>query len=136
MIQKPNFNNLKDVVKYLEEFSVDIEEETIHDLKDMFRKFPKRFNLLEIDLKKYNEKGEKEDKDFLYKELINPEEIRYSLLQKLKDTESLPQKKELEEKFLNLWIKVIYLRVIIIFYGKSEKMCEILVKEILENESQ
>lgn len=64
----------------------------------MFRKFPKHFNKLENDFKKYNGKGDKEDKDFLYQELINLEGKRYSLLQKLKDTEGLPQKKGLEEK--------------------------------------
>ncbi len=59
----------------------------------MHRKFPNRFNQLETNFKKYDGKGYKEDKDFLYQKLINIEGIRYSLLQKLKDTEVLPQKK-------------------------------------------
>ena len=123
-------------MKYIEDLSKNSEEKVTHNLKEMYRKFPKHFKQLERDFKKYNEKGDKEDKGFLYQELINLEGIRYSLQQKLKDVENLHQKKELEDKILNISIKVIYLRAIIIFYGKSGKRCEMIVKELLENESQ
>ena len=67
---------------------------------------------------------------------MNLEEIRDSLLQKLKDAEDLHQKKELEDILLNLSIKVTYLRAIIISYGKSGKRCEMIVKELLEKKCQ
>lgn len=60
---------------------------------------------------------------------MNLEGIRDFILQQLKDIDKLHQKKELEVKLLTLSIKVIYLRAIIIFYGKSRKKCEILIKE-------
>lgn len=58
------------------------------------------------------------------------------MLRELKYTEDILQKKELEDKLLDFLIKVIYLRARIIFYGKSGKRCEMLVKELLENERQ
>ena len=67
---------------------------------------------------------------------MNLEGIRDSLQLKLNDVEDLHQKKESEEKLLNLSIKVIYLRVIIIFYRESGKDCEMLIKELFENESK
>ena len=93
----------------------------IHVLKEMYRKFPKRFKQLESDFKKYNKKGDKEDKGFIYRELMNLEGTRDSLLQKLKDAEDLLQKKELEVKLVNLSIKVVYLRAIIIFFSEIRK---------------
>lgn len=136
MIRKLNFNNFEEIVKYIEDLSKNSEEKVTHNLKEIYRKFPKYFKQLESDFKKYNEKGDKEDKGFLYQELMNLEGIRDSLLQKLKDAEDLHQKKEFEVKLVNLSIKVIYLRAIIIFYGKSRKRCEMLIKELSENVRQ
>jgi len=136
MIRKLNFNNFEDIVKYIEDLSKESKEKVTHNLKEMYRKFPTHFTQLESDFKKYNEKGDKEDKGFLYQELMNLEGIRDSLQQKLKDAEDLHQKKTLEDKILNLSIKVIYLRAVIIFYAKSGKRCEMLVMELLEKESQ
>ncbi len=49
--------------KRMENISIskDSEKEAINNLKEMFRKFPKHFNKLERDFKKYNSKGDKED---------------------------------------------------------------------------
>jgi len=134
MIQKPISSNLEDIIKYIKDLSKDSNEKAIYDLREMYSKFPKHFDQLESDFKNYNKKADKEDKDFLYQELINLEVIRYSLQLKLNDTKEFHQKKELENKLLNISLKVVYLRAIIIFYGKSGKKCELLVKELLENE--
>lgn len=119
MIRKLNANNFEEILRYVKDLSKYFEENAINRLKKMYRKFPKQFNQLESEFKKYNEKGDREDRGFLYQELINLEGIRYTLQQKLKGVENLHQKNELEDKLLKLSIKVIYLRAIIVSYGKS-----------------
>jgi len=136
MIRNLNANNFEEIVRYIEDLSNYFEEKATYSLIKMYRKFPEQFNQLESDFNKYNEKGDKEDKGFLYQEMMNLEGIRYSLQQNLKGLEDLNQKDELEEKILKLSIKIIYLGAIITFYGKSGKTCEILIKELLEKESQ
>ena len=125
---------LKRLLRYVEDLSKYFEEKATYSLKKMYRKFPKQFNQLESEFNKYNEKGDKEDRGFLYQEMMNLEGIRYSLQQKLKNVEDLNQKNKLGDKLLKLSIKVIYLGAIITFYGKSGKKCEMLIKELLENE--
>jgi len=136
MIRKLNANNFEEIVRYVEDLSKYFEETATYSLKKMYRKFPKQFKQLESEFKIYNEKGDEEDKGFLYQELMNLEGIRYTLQQKLKYVEDLHQKNELEEKLLKISIKVNYLGSIIVLYRKSGKKCEILIKELLEKESQ
>lgn len=136
MIRKLNANNFEEIVRYVEDLSKYFKENATNSLKKMYRKFPTHFNQLESDFNKYNEKGDKEDRGFLYQELMNLEGIRYSLQQKLKGVEDLHQRTELEDKLLKLSIKVIYLGAIIVFYRKSGKKCEMLIKELLEKESK
>ena len=136
MIRKLNANNFEEIVGYVEDLSKYFEEKATYSLRKMYRTFPKQFNQLESDFNKYNEKGDKEDRGFLYQEMMNLEGIRYSLQQKLKSVEDLHQKNKLEDKLLKLSLKVNYLGAIIVLYGKSGKKCEILIKELLEKESQ
>ena len=66
MIRKLNANNFEEIVRYVEDLSKYFEEKATFSLKNMYRKFPKQFNQLESDFNKYNEKGDKEDRGFLY----------------------------------------------------------------------
>lgn len=45
-------------MKFVEDLSKDSEEKAIHDLEEMYSKFPKRFKQLESEFKKYYEKGD------------------------------------------------------------------------------
>jgi len=79
MIRKLNVNNFEEIVRYVEDLSKYFEEKATYSLKKMYRKFPKQFSQLESEFNKYNEKGDKEDRGFLYRELMNLEgKIIYS----------------------------------------------------------
>lgn len=108
-----------------------IKEKAIRDFKKAFTQFPQRFTRLENTFKTYNQRYDERDKDFLYQELLYLERTRDSLQENQKETKDPLQKKEVEEKLLDLSLKVMYLRVIIALYGKSQK-CELVMKELLE----
>lgn len=95
------------------------------NLSKLAKQYPKRFKSLETEFIKYSKKSEDKDKDFLYKKLIELEEIRYSLENKLKtlieisqkgeisDSEYNKQEKEIKNELIDISSKITYLRAFI-----------------------
>jgi len=95
------------------------------NLSKLAKQYPVRFKSLEAEFMEYSKKCEEKNKDFLYKKLIDLEEIRFSLENKLKeliersqegvisDSEYNNQVKEIKNDLTDISSKITYLRAFI-----------------------
>jgi len=95
------------------------------NLSKLAKQYPERFKTLETEFMEYSKKCEEKNKDFLYKKLIDLEETRFSLENKLKelieklqegvisDSEYNNQEKEIKNELIDKSSKITYLRAFI-----------------------